>query len=109
MEPNKRKKYELELRRLDEEFVDLQQHWEHVPRFAWFALSAPLAWIAHGFGTGMVALLVSAALLATRGYLIGVRKSENRWIRASVAREIDGDVDDRGPHAVRAAAGYGHG
>lgn len=108
MEPHKREKYEAELSRLDEEFADLQQHWRHVPRFAWVALSVPMALVVYGFGAAVVALLVSFALVATRGYLIGVRKSENRWIRASVAREIEGDGERPGFPARRVAA-YGHG
>jgi hypothetical protein len=83
-----RMKYERELVRLDEEFVALQKHWQHVPRFAWFALLAPVAWYVHGFAACLVELLVTAALVGTRGYLIGMRKSENRWIRESVAREL---------------------
>jgi hypothetical protein len=83
-----RKKYEAELVRLDDEFVSLEQHWSHVPRFAWFALLAPVAWYVFGFWGGVVELLVTAALVGTRGYLIGMRKSENRWTRDSVAREL---------------------
>ena len=83
-----KKKYEAELVRLDDEFVSLQQHWARVPRFAWFALLAPVVWYTHGFAAALVELFVTAALVGTRGYLIGMRKSENRWIRDSVAREL---------------------
>jgi hypothetical protein len=83
-----RQKYEVELHRLDAEFADLQHHWQRVPRFALVGLSVPVAFAINGFSGAVVALLVSAALVATRWYLIAVRKSENRWIRASVAREI---------------------
>jgi hypothetical protein len=83
-----KKKYEAELVRLDDEFSSLERHWAHVPRFAWFALLAPVAWYALGFSAALVELFVTAALVGTRGYLIGMRKSENRWIRESVAREL---------------------
>src|SRR5687767_10532757 len=95
MDANKRKKYELELRRLDHEYADLEQHWQRVPRFAWSALSVPVSLLAYRFAAAVVALLVSVALVATRRYLIGVRKSENRWLRASVAREIEGEQEDQ--------------
>src|SRR4051794_11947460 len=93
MERAKLEKYERELLRLDAEYLDLEQHWQGVPRFFLFALSAPICWLLYGFGAGVVALLVSVALVGTRAYLIGIRKSENRWIRASVAREIEGDQE----------------
>ena len=85
-----KKKYEAELVRLDDEFSDLQEHWLRVPRFAWFALLAPFAWYAYGFAGALIVMLVTPALVGTRAYLIGMRKSENRWIRESVARELAG-------------------
>lgn len=92
MERAKREKYEQELRRLDAEFEELQRHWEQVPRFFVTALACPVVWIMYGFASGFVALLVSAALVGTRAYLIGIRKSENRWLHQSVAHEIEQDV-----------------
>jgi hypothetical protein len=83
-----RTKYETELSRLDEQFLELQQQWHKAPRFALFALLAPLVGYKLGFGAAMVELMVTAALVGTYSYLIGVRRSENRWTRASVAREL---------------------
>jgi hypothetical protein len=83
-----RKKYEAELVRLDDEFRSLQEHWARVPRFAWFALLAPLAWVLQGFSGALIVVLVTPALVGTRAYLIGMRKTENRWTRDSVAREL---------------------
>lgn len=88
MNESMRRKYEQELARLDEEFADLERHWSRVPRFAWFALLAPLAWLVYGFAGALIVLLVTPALVGTRGYLIGMRKSENRWTRASIVREL---------------------
>ena len=83
-----RTKYEQELQRLDQQFVELQGHGRLIPRYALFALLAPLAGYKYGFSAAMVELMVTAALVGTSFYLSAVRKSENRWMRASVAREI---------------------
>jgi hypothetical protein len=88
MDQASRRKYEQELQRLDQQFVELQSHWQRIPRYALFALLAPVAGYQYGFSAAMVELMVTAALVGTSCYLIAVRKSENRWIRASVAREI---------------------
>jgi len=42
--------------------------------------------------------LVTAALVGTRFYLIGMRRSENRWTHASLVRELE--------EAPRAAAAH---
>src|SRR6476619_3034704 len=89
MNETSRKKYETELRRLDEQAAELERQWRHTPRFALFALLAPVVGFKFGFGAAMVELMVSAALVGTYSYLIGVRKSENRWTRNSVARELE--------------------
>jgi ABC-type proline/glycine betaine transport system permease subunit len=83
-----RSKYEIELSRLDDQFLELEQQWQRAPRFALFALLAPIVGFTAGFGAAMVELMVTAALVGTYSYLIGVRRSENRWTRASVAREL---------------------
>lgn len=82
-------KYQIELARLDEQFQQLQDQWRHTPRLALFALLAPVVGYKAGFAAAMVELMVTAALVGTYSYLIGVRKSENRWTRASVARELE--------------------
>jgi hypothetical protein len=83
-----REKYELELRRLDEQFAQLEHQFQRIPRYALFALLAPVVGYAYGFASAMVELMVTAALVGTSFYLTGVRKSENRWLRESVAREL---------------------
>jgi hypothetical protein len=83
-----RQKYEIELRRLDEQFAELQNSWRHIPRYASFALIAPWLAYAYGFAAALVELLVTMALIGTSLYLTGVRKSENRWTRESLAREL---------------------
>jgi|GEM_PF-4663879 len=90
MDPTIREKYELELRRLDEQLVEYGRHERRIPRLALFALLSPLFWYLKGFPAAMVELMVTAALIGTSFYLVAVRKSENRWIRNSVAREIGG-------------------
>lgn len=82
-------KYQIELQRLDEQFQELQGQWQRTPRLALFALLAPVVGYKAGFAAAMVELMVTAALVGTYSYLIGVRKSENRWTRASVARELE--------------------
>jgi hypothetical protein len=86
-EPN-RKKYETELRRLDEEFFELERHFSRIPRFWLLTLLAPFVGYKFGFGPAVVELMVTSALVGTSFYLTSVRKSENRWLRQSVAREI---------------------
>jgi Flp pilus assembly protein TadB len=81
--------YEQEIARLDHLHTELEGLWDHVPRYALLALLAPLVWYFAGFGWAVVELLVTAALVATQAYLIGVRKNENRWNRELVARDLD--------------------
>jgi ABC-type proline/glycine betaine transport system permease subunit len=88
-------KYEIELQRLDQQFRELEQQWLRTPKLALFALLAPVVGFKAGFAAAMVELLVTAALVGTYSYLIGVRRSENRWTRASVAREL---ADMQGSH-----------
>jgi hypothetical protein len=81
-------KYQIEIERLDQQFRQLEDQWKRTPRLALFALLAPIVGFKAGFAAAMVELMVTAALVGTYSYLIGVRKSENRWTRASVAREL---------------------
>lgn len=82
-------KYEQEIARLDELYAHLEGLWRFVPRYALLALFAPLVWYFASFGWALVELMVTAALVATQAYLIGVRKNENRWNRNLVARDLD--------------------
>jgi hypothetical protein len=81
--------YEQEIARLDQLHTELEGLWHHVPRYALLALLAPPVWYFASFGWAVVELLVTAALVATQAYLIGVRKNENRWNRELVARDLD--------------------
>lgn len=82
-------KYEVEIRRLDELHAELDVLWTKVPRYAYLALFAPLVWYFASFGWALVELLVTAALTGTQAYLIGVRKSENRWNREQLVADLD--------------------
>ena len=81
-------KYEAEIRRLDELHTELDQLWTKVPRYGYLALLAPVIWYFHGFGWAFVELLVTASLIGTQAYLIGVRKSENRWNRERLVEDV---------------------
>jgi hypothetical protein len=83
------RKYEQEIARLDELYSHLEGLWRYVPRYALLALLAPAVWYFASFGWAIVELLVTAALVGTQAYLIGVRKNENRWNRQLVARDLD--------------------
>jgi hypothetical protein len=80
--------YEVELARLDELYKHLDTLWEHVPRYAFVAVLAPFVWYFAGFGWAVAELLVTAALVGTQAYLIGVRKNENRWNYNSVLQDL---------------------
>ena len=89
MDPQQRiQKYEAELRRLDALHDELDQLWSRVPRYALLGLLAPVVWYFQGWGWALVEVLVTAALVGTQAYLIGVRKSENRWTHASVQEDL---------------------
>lgn len=81
-------KYEAELKRLDELHDELDVLWEHMPRYGWLAVAAPVVWYFYGWGWAVVVLLVVASLVGTQAYLIGVRRSENRWTHDSVANDL---------------------
>jgi len=80
--------YETEITRLDELFLHLEGLWKYVPRYAWLGLLAPVVWYFAGFGWAFTELLVSAALVGTQAYLIGMRKNENRWNRELIVRDL---------------------
>ncbi|MFM2419553.1 MAG: hypothetical protein RL385_4276, partial [Pseudomonadota bacterium] len=82
-------KYEAELARLDELHAHLDSLWEQVPRYGLVGLAAPFVWYYAGFGWAVSELLVTAALVGTQAYLIGVRKNENRWNYNSVRHDLD--------------------
>lgn len=82
------RRYEIEIERLDEQHAELERLWEKYPRYAWLAVLAPVVWIFASFGWALVELLVTASLVGTQAYLIGVRKSENRWNRASLVQDV---------------------
>lgn len=81
-------KYETEIARLDELHRELDDLWEKVPRYGYLALLAPIVWYFSGFGWAFVELLVTGALVGTQAYLIGVRKSENRWNRERLVEDL---------------------
>ncbi|MET0340822.1 MAG: hypothetical protein ABW252_07455 [Polyangiales bacterium] len=79
--PSLERKYQVEIDRLDAEHAELERLWTNVPWFAALIAVAPFAGALWGWGAAVVAMLVTAALVGTRAYLIAVRKSENRWNR----------------------------
>jgi hypothetical protein len=81
-------KYQAEIARLDAEHREYQKLWTQVPRFAWVVLLAPVIGYVWGFGWFVAAVLVSAALVGTRAYLIAVRKNENRWNRDKLVEDL---------------------
>jgi hypothetical protein len=82
-------KYETEIRRLDELRAELDRLWTKVPRYAYLALLAPLVWYFAGLGWAFVELLVTASLVGTQAYLIGVRKNEIRWNREKLVEDLE--------------------
>lgn len=81
-------KFEQELARLDALYVDLEKSWGNVPRLFALAGLAPVVWYVESFGWALVELLITAALVSTQAYLIGLRRSENRWNRQQVATDL---------------------
>ena len=81
-------KYETEIRRLDELDRELDQLLVKAPRYAYLGLLAPVVWYFKGLGWAFVELLVTAALVGTQSYLLRMRKSENRWNRASLVEDV---------------------
>lgn len=99
------RKYEAELARLDDLHHHLEQLWTQVPRYAFVALGAPFAWYFAGFGWAVTTLLVTAALVGTQAYLIGVRKNENRFNRQLVERDLANVRDDIAKRDAKQASG----
>lgn len=81
-------KYRAEIERLDAEHREYDKLWGQVPRFALVVLLAPVIGFVWGFGWFVAALLVSAALVGTRAYLIAVRRTENRWNRDKLMEDL---------------------
>lgn len=88
------RKYEAELARLDALYAHLELLWTRVPRYFLLAALAPFVWYFVSFGWAFTELLVTAALVGTQAYLIGVRKNENRWNRDLVARDLESLRDE---------------
>lgn len=82
-------KYEAELARLDELHAHLEHLWTKVPYYAVLGLAAPPVWYFAGLGWAISTLLVTAALVGTQAYLIGVRKNENRANHALVESDLE--------------------
>jgi hypothetical protein len=81
-------KYEAEIARLDVLDAELDALLVKAPRFAYLAVLAPVVWYFQSFGWAIVELLVTGALVATQTYLLRMRKSENRWNRASLVDDV---------------------
>ncbi|HEY6876573.1 MAG TPA: hypothetical protein VI299_01090 [Polyangiales bacterium] len=81
-------KYRAEIARLDAEHREYERLWSEVPRFAYVLLLAPGIGFVWGFGWFVVAVLVSAALIGTRAYLIAIRRTENRWNRDKLVEDL---------------------
>jgi hypothetical protein len=82
-------KYKIEIARLDELYADLGRLWTKVPHYGWVGLAAPVVWYMYGFGWAVAELLVTGALVGTQAYLIGMRKSENRWTRERLVQDLE--------------------
>ena len=98
--PSIQAKYEAEMLRLDAEYASLDVLWSKVRRSTLRVLLAPLVWYGFGWGAAVVELLVTGALVLTRAYLVGVRKSENRSTRELLERELK--------EQSRGSSGLGH-
>jgi hypothetical protein len=81
-------KYEQEIARLDALYVDLDRLWQKMPRLFWVAALAPVVAYFSSIGWAIVHVLVTGVLVGSQAYLIGLRKSENRWNREQVAVDL---------------------
>ena len=81
-------KYQAELARLDDLYAHLGQLWTQVPYYGLLAALAPFVWYFAGLGWAISELLVTASLVGTQAYLIGVRKNENRANHALVEADL---------------------
>ena len=90
-------KYEAELARLDDLHAHLGQLWTQVPYYGLLAVFAPVVWYYAGLGWAIAELLVTASLVGTQAYLIGVRKNENRANHALVEADLRRLQEEYGP------------
>lgn len=81
-------KYEAELARLDALYANLEVLWAKMPRLFWLAALAPLVTLFATLGWGILTLLLVGVLVGSQAYLLGLRKSENRWNREQVASDL---------------------
>jgi hypothetical protein len=81
--------YKAEIARLDELDAHLDVLWTRVPRYGLVGLAAPFVWYFRSFGWAVATLLTTAALVGTQAYLIRMRKSENRWNRQRLVKDIE--------------------
>ncbi len=81
-------KYEQEIARLDALYVDLDLLWDKMPRLFWVAALAPFVAYFASIGWAVVELLVTGVLVGSQAYLIGLRRSENRWNREQVVGDL---------------------
>ncbi len=89
MSQERLEKYEREIARLDALYVELNALWSRVPQLGAAAALAPVVWYFSSFGWAIVELLVTGILVGSQAYLIGLRKSENRWNREQVAGDLE--------------------
>ena len=81
-------KYRAEVARLDSEIAHYDRQWTTVPYFALVAVLAPVAGYLWGWPAALVELLVTAALVGVRSYLIAMRKSEILLNRSRLLDEL---------------------
>jgi hypothetical protein len=86
--PSMQARYEAEMLRLDAEYALLDVLGSKARRSTVWVLLAPLVWYGFGWGAAVVELLLTGALVLTRTYLIGVRRSDNRVTRRELEREL---------------------
>jgi hypothetical protein len=83
------RKYRTEVARLDGELAHYDRLWTQVPQFAWVALLAPVVGFMWGFAAALLEIVLSAALVGVRAYLIAMRKSEISWNRARLVSDLE--------------------
>jgi hypothetical protein len=75
--------------RLDGELAHYERLWTQLPQLAWVALLAPLVGFVWGFAAALLEIVLSAALVGVRAYLIAMRKSEISWNRARLVSDLE--------------------
>jgi hypothetical protein len=88
MDADRARLYETEIARLDQMYKELEVLWTKVPRYGYLALLAPVVWYTSGLGWAITEVFVTGALMGTQAYLIGVRKSENRWTHRQLVNDL---------------------